>query len=272
VNSTDDPNYQKYVAQVGQAQVNAEIARLQWQQAQTGSSLLSATAQITYAQALLAQVKAGPTQTEIVSAQASLVAAQLQRDQAQHNLDKTLLVAPFAGVISSVSVKVGEISSGTAMVIADTSQLAASVNVDEADIGKIQAGQSVNMTLDALSGVTLTGKVRHIAETADTSSSVITYVVHVVLDPTRTAIKPGMSINATFVVKDLKSVLRVPNDYLKSNRTLNQTTVNLVNRDGCVTAVPVKVGVQGTDYSEVIAGLNEGEIVALVTNSTSSNG
>jgi HlyD family secretion protein len=268
---TDDPNYQKALAQVGQAQINVQVAQLQLQQASQGSSLLSATAQITYQQALLAQLKVGPTQGQIEAAQASLMTAKLQRDQAQHNLDKTHLVAPFAGVIASVSAKAGEISSGTAMVIADTSELDADINVDEADIGKIQVGQPVQITLDALSGVTLNGKVQRIAETADTTTSVITYVVHVVLDPAKAALRPGMTTNATFLAQDLKNALRVPNNYLKVDRTTNQTTVNVVSRNGAVAVVPVKLGVQGTDYSEVIEGLREGDTITLITSSSAAS-
>ena len=209
----------------------------------------------------------GPTQDEISAAQATLVTAQLNLAQAKHNLAKTELVAPYDGVISSVSAKVGEISGSTAMVITDTSELAADLKVDEAEIGKVQVGQPVTMTLDALSGVTLTGKVQYIADTADTSSSVITYVVHVVLDPVKATVKPGMSVNATLAVKDLKNVLRVPNDYLKTNRALDQATVNLVGVDGSITTIPIQVGVQGTDYTEITGGLNEGETI---TNATSA--
>src|SRR5258708_2571307 len=144
--ATTDPNYQKSVAAQGLAYGNAQIAQLQLQQAQQGSSLLSATAQITYQQALLAQLKAGPTQEQIQAAQASLKTAQLQRDQAQHNLDKTKLVAPFNGVITSVPAKAGEISSGVVMVLTDMSELGVDINVDEADIGKIQVGQTVKIT------------------------------------------------------------------------------------------------------------------------------
>src|SRR5436305_1920225 len=46
VGSTSDPNYQQTVAALGIAQANAQIAQLQLQQSQQGSSLLSATAQI----------------------------------------------------------------------------------------------------------------------------------------------------------------------------------------------------------------------------------
>lgn len=157
------------------------------------------------------------------------------------------------------------------MVLTDLSNLAVDVNVDEAEIGQIQVGETVQMTLDAVSGTTLTGKVQRIAQTADTSSSVITYVVHVVLDPYQAALKPGMTVNTTFLVKDLPNVVRVPNEYLRTNRTTNQTTVNVIGASG-ITAVPVELGVQGTDYSEVTNGLNEGDRIILITNSTATTG
>jgi multidrug resistance efflux pump len=172
----DDPNYQKAVAQVGSAQFDAEIAKLNLEKAKRGRSLAEATAQIAYQQAILAQVKAGPRQVDIDAAQAEFEIAKMQRDEAKHALDKTRLVAPFAGIATTVSLKVGEISGVSAIVITDTGALYADVNVDETDIAKILIGQPVEITLDALSGVTLTGKVTRIAPTADTTAAaVITY-------------------------------------------------------------------------------------------------
>ncbi len=263
--ANDDPNYQKYVAAVGQAQINAQIAQLKLQQAQRGTSLSKATTNITYQQALLAQLKAGPKQSDIDAAQAAYYVAKVQREQAQHDLDNTQLVAPFAGVVSTVNIKPGEISSGPAMVLTDTSEMYVDIHVDEADIGNIHIGQLVDVTFDALPGVAVKGKVQRIAQTADTTASVITYPVRVILDPNNAALKVGMTANAVFHVQDIESALRVPNEYLRLNRTTNQYTVNLVNRDGTIEQVPVQIGLQGSDYSEVISGLNEGEVIALIT-------
>ncbi len=266
-----DPNYDKYVAQLGQAQANAAIAQLNLQKAQAGSSLTGATANISYQQALLAQLKAGPKQSDIDAAQAAEVVATLQRDQAQHQLDQTNLAAPYAGIISTVNAKPGMASSGVAMVISDISTLYVDTTVDETDIGKIQVGQPVQITLNALSNISLTGKVARITQTADTTASVITYAVRIALDKTDAPIKVGMSANAMFIVSQAQNVLRVPNNYLRVNSTTGQTTVFLVNADGTLLQVPVTTGLQGSDYTEIVNGLYEGETIALVTNTTGGN-
>jgi HlyD family secretion protein len=267
----DSPGYQKALAQAGAAQMNAEIARLRLQQAQNGHSLLSATANITYFQARLAQVQAGPSQIQIDSAQAQLVIAQLQRDQAQHQLDKTRLIAPFAGIVSTVNIKVGEVSSGPAMVLTDTSHLYADVKVDERNIGKITPGQPVELSLDALPGMVLTGTVKRIADLSDSNSAVITYVVRITLDATSAPIRVGMTANATFVVAEARHVTRVPNLYLNVNGSLGRTTVTVANADGTFTEVPVTLGVQGPEYSEIIEGLNEGDTVVLLAGSSAND-
>ncbi len=266
----DSPGYQKALAQVGAANMNAEIARLRLQQAQNGRSLLSATANITYFQAKLAQVLAGPSQIQIDTAQAQLVIAQLQRDQARHQLDKTRLVAPFAGIVSTINIKVGEVSSGPAMVLTDTSALYTDVRVDERNIARITPGQPVELSLDALPGIPLTGTVKRIADLSDPNAAVITYVVHIALDATSAPIRVGMTANATFVVTEARHVIRVPNLYLNVNRSLGQTTVTVANADGTFTEVPVKLGLQGPDYSEVAEGLNEGDTVVLLAGSSAN--
>jgi HlyD family secretion protein len=260
---TDDPIYQKSLAQVGQASFNLESSRLRLQQASRGSLLVQEMANVAQAQARLAQVKAGPTQNDINMAQAQVKNAQIARDQAQHALDKTKLVAPYAGTVTTVNVKQNEMSTGAAIVLTDISELDVDIAVDETDIGQISVGQHIDLTLDALPGTTLGGTVQRIAELADESASVITYNVHIKLEPTTAPIKMSMTANAVFLVREVKDVLRVPNQYLRTNTATKQTTVLIVNADNSLTEVPVKLGLQGSDYSEIIQGLNEGEAVAL---------
>ncbi len=261
--ASDDPTYQKALAQAGQAAFNAEIARLRLQQVKNGRSLLSATARIALAQIRLAQVKAGPRQVDIDTAQAQVVSAQLLRDQARHQLDKTCLKAPFAGVVTAVTVKAREVSTGPAITITDNSSFFGDIRVDEVDIGRIQAGQTVDLTLDGLPEVVLSGKVQRIAQIADENAAVIRYAVRVIIDPTTQPIKVSMTANAVFTVREVKNVIRVPNQYLRIDHDKKQITVNRVNSDGSLTALPVALGLEGTDYSEVITGLREGDRIAL---------
>lgn len=273
--SSTDPNYQKTVAAVGAAQVTADQAKLTWQNAQnSGTNLSEDTANISLAQAKLAQVKAGPSQLDIDAAQAQIEVAKIQLVQAQHNAELAQLSAPFDAVVSTINVKPGEVSSGTAFVLVDTSTLFVDINVDEADIAAISVGLPVKVTLDALPDVELTGKVQRVSPVAVTSStSVITYTVRIALDPTTVALKSGMTASAIFTVTNVKNVTRVSNTYLKVNKTYNQRTVYLIGRDGTTSVVPVTLGVQGTDYSEVIDGIRAGDRLSSspITATNSSN-
>jgi len=261
----DDPSYQLALAQAGQAGFNMEIARLNLVESQKGSPTGAANANIALSLAKLAQVKAGPKQSDIDTAQQAVVNAQVQVDQAKKQLAKATLVAPFAGTITHIYAQKGAPTSGTAIVLTDLSTLAVTVKVDEADILHINPGQKVDMTLDALPGVQITGKVDRIYPIADISASVITYPVRVVLDKTQQPIRAGMTANATFYVKEVDSVVRVPNKFVRINATTGQATVSILNPTGNgVTTVPIKLGVAGSDYTEVIEGLTAGETVALV--------
>lgn len=263
--STTDPNYQKAVANVSAAQIAASQAQLNLEQAQhSGTNLDQSTANIALAEAKLAQVEAGPSQPTLDAAQMQVEVAKVQLTQAQHAEAAMQLVAPFDGEVSTINVKAGEQSSGTAFVLTNTSALYVDLNIDEADIGQVSVGLPVNLTVDALPNASLTGKVIRITPIADTSStSVITYTTRVALDKPEAALKPGMTVSADFTITNAKNVTRVSSSYLKVNSTYNQTTVNLINANGTTTAVPVTIGVQGTDYSEVISGLRAGDRLAL---------
>ncbi len=260
----DDPNYQLALAQTGQAEFNLQIAKLNLQDSKRGNPTAGAQANVALAQAKLAQVKAGPKQSDIDQAQAAVVSAQTQLDQARSHLANARLLAPYAGVISKINAKVGEPAQGVAMIITDLDVLQVNIKVDEADISTVRPGQHVDLTADALTGATITGKVDRIYPIADTSASVITYPVQITLDPTTVPIRAGMTVNATVTASRVENVLRVPNNYVRLNRATGQATVNLLSRDGSsISVVPVKLGMAGADYTEIIDGLNPGDTLAL---------
>ena len=78
-----------------------------------------------------------------------------------------------------------------AMKIADISQLHVDVLVDETEIAGIQPGQPAQITLDALPGITLTGKVDAIDPAGTISQGVVNYSVRVNLDPTDAPVQAG---------------------------------------------------------------------------------
>jgi HlyD family secretion protein len=93
----------------------------------------------------------------------------------------------------------------------------------------------------------------------------VTYLVTINIDSDDISLKPGMTANATVVTDLLEGVLIVPNWAIRLNRETGQAFVNRLAADGTVEEVPVVTGLRNDQFSEVISGLNEGDVVA-VTN------
>lgn len=262
-----DQYYQLLDAQVGAASFNAEIARLQLESLKGGNqgALNAAYARIVQAQKALDQVKAGPTQAQIDQANIAVQQAQLQVDQSSRVLNDLSLTAPFDGVVSFVNVQVGSVASPAlpAIQVTNISPLHVLVQVDEIDIHKIREGQSARVKVDALPGVELTATIETIALVGTNDNGIINYDVKVRLDASDLRVRTGMTAEASVIVDQKSNVLSVPNEYIRLDRTRNKAFVNVVDKNGRLQEVEVQLGLQGDDVSEVTAGIQQGDILAV---------
>src|SRR5690606_10521408 len=96
--------------------------------------------------------------------------------------------------------------------IADMDHLYVEAQIDESDVADVKVGQQVEVTLDALSGVTLTGKVAAINPVGEMVSGLVKYTVRIDLNPiTDQAFIPlGTTANVTIHISDAQSSLAVP--------------------------------------------------------------
>jgi HlyD family secretion protein len=178
------------------------------------------------------------------------------------------LIAPGDGTITMVGIKVGELSGGQpAFVLTDLSQHHVDVTVDEIDIGRVAEGQPVTVTLDALPGEMLGGWVDMIADTAQLDTGVVTYKVTVRLHPTDAPLRVGMTANVDIVTEQRKGILLVPNRFVRIDRTTGQAFVDqLVG--GEVQSIEIQIGLRDETFSEVLAGLEAGDMVVLIKESS----
>jgi len=141
-----------------------------------------------------------PRQETLVQAAAQLEEARLSLEQAKQNLSNALIVAPFNGVVTAVNVMAGGTPpAGTAVEVADMRQMHVDVLVDETQITGVQVGQPAQFTIDALPGITVTGKVDAIDPAGTISQGVVNYNVRVVLDQTDAPLRLDMTANASIV-------------------------------------------------------------------------
>ncbi len=141
-----------------------------------------------------------PTDTELRQAQAQLDQAQAALNLAKQNLSNATLTAPIDGTVTLLSPKVGEsvLPGATVVTVADLSHMQVHVSIDETALPVVKIGAPVTLTLDALGGRSLTGRVSKIAENATTTGGLVSDPVTIDLDPTDAAIYPGLSASVEF--------------------------------------------------------------------------
>ncbi len=181
-------------AQANLASAQANLDRLD-QSGANQTQKEAAQAAIDSAQISLDQVKTGASDAQLKLAQAQVESAQAALDQAQAALNSAQLLAPFAGQVIEVNIHPAEIAPAgqPVIILADPSSYQIeTTDLSEMDIHQITVGDPVSITLDALPGVTLQGKVSQIALKA-TPGIEVTYQVVISLDKVPSDLRWGMS-------------------------------------------------------------------------------
>ncbi|HQR45111.1 MAG TPA: efflux RND transporter periplasmic adaptor subunit [Thermoanaerobaculia bacterium] len=202
------------------------------------------------------------------AARARSVQAAAAVDLARVTLEKTVLRAPFDGVIADVTTEVGEwitpsppgLPIPPVLEILDTSSIYVSAPLDEVDVAKVTAGLPARITFDAYPGRSFAGKVTRVAPfVLDVKEQNRTFDVEASLDDAGFArtLKPGLSADVTVVLRTKEGVLRVPGYALLEGDHV------LLLRDGRLVRVPVKTGLRNWDFVEIASGIAEGDPVVI---------
>lgn len=148
-------------------------------------------------------------------AAANLSSAKAQVDRARINLRYATIVSPIDGTVLSRAVDVGQtvaasFNTPTLFTIAgDLSQMQVQASVDEADIGKVKAGQRATFTVDAYPDTLFTGEVRQIRLQPVVNQNVVSYDVVIAVPNPLLRLMPGMTANLTIAVARKENVLKV---------------------------------------------------------------
>src|SRR5262249_52842016 len=139
-------------------------------------------------------------------------------------------------------------------------QLDVVVNVDEAQLGKVQPGQAVQVTVPAYADQPFSGKVSAVAPAVDQKTR--TSAVHVKADDPQARLKPGMLATVSVAVADRADTLLVPRTAVAATVGPNMpTTVVTVDPTGHVIHMPVQTGLANDSQVEITSGLSDGEVV-----------
>ena len=230
------------------------------------TDITSAQLQLAQAEASLASLLTGTSQADIAAAEAEVEQARLSLADAEDALAKTTVTAPFAGVVTAVYVSEGELASGVVVELVDTQNLEIVLQVDEVDIGNVAIGQPAIITLETWPDNEIDSSVVAIAPGAQTAAgtALVTYDVHLQLGTTDLPVRIGMTANASLITAEKEGVLLVPNRAINVDRSAGTYSVNRIVGEE-TEVVEIAIGLRDGQYTQILDGLNAGDEL-LVTN------
>ncbi|RTL54308.1 MAG: efflux RND transporter periplasmic adaptor subunit [Rhodocyclaceae bacterium] len=215
-----------------------------------------------------AEAQAKSSQATCESAKAGVKEADARIAAARADTSRTVLRAPFPGIVAEINGEVGEyltpsppgIPTLPAVDLIDDSCLYVTAPIDEVDAAKIKVGMAGRITLDAWRGKHFAGKVRRIAPyVLALEKQARTVEVEVAFEDPAAVQKEGQllvgySADIEVVVESRDQALRIPTAALMpGNKVL------LLGSEGVLEERKVEPGLSNWEYTEIKAGLTKGE-------------
>ncbi len=245
------------------------------------------------------QLEQAQTQYEVAEALATSSEHQVSQAraglrEAQDALAKTVLRSPIEGQVTRVAVEEGEVAvpgtfsreTGLLMTVSDLSVIIVKVQVDETDVVRLHLSDSADVTIDAFPDTTFSGRVSKVSQSAilaaaaaaaaGTADRAVDYDVEVTLDRPPPDIRPDLSATAKVITATRDSALSIPIIALtvREHRPISTETAPVdttkakketegvfVVQGGTAEFRPVKVGIAGEEYFEVLDGLRQGDTI-----------
>jgi HlyD family secretion protein len=197
----------------------SSLARVAAQDRQAAEELKRTKA--LFERSLVSQAELDQAMAAAQVAAANMNSAQSQVERARINLRYAIITSPIDGTVLSRAVDVGQtvaasFNTPTLFTIAgDLREMEVKAAVDEADIGKVLAGQKATFTVDAYPEAVFAGLVQQVRLEPKVEQNVVTYDVVIRVPNPDKKLMPGMTANLTIAVTEKDGVLLVPASALR---------------------------------------------------------
>ncbi len=211
-------------AQATEAEAQATLARFQ-QVSQLSAGKVPSRTEMDAATASMKRAHAN-----VASAQASVTQAQATLQSDETNLGKASIRSPINGVVLSREIDPGQTvaASFQAPVLfklaEDLTKMELRVNVDEADVGQVKAGQKATFSVDAWPGREYTAAITRVGYGAQETAGVVSYLTVLEVDNEDLSLRPGMTGTADITTLIRENALLVPNAALRFTPETNTAT------------------------------------------------
>jgi multidrug efflux pump subunit AcrA (membrane-fusion protein) len=225
--------------------------------------LALAKANVAIAQRSYDSVKDGPSDEDLSRADVELAKAQKQLDLAEQNLADSILTAPTAGIILSVSAGVGDKVSGAFINMANLDVQTLEIFLDESDMALVKQGYETDVVFDALPDLTFHGQVTHVDPSLYSTNNLTAIRALVELaaadNPDLTQLMIGMGAAVDVIAGRAQQAVLVPVEALRELSPGEYAVFVLEGGEPKLRLV--EVGLQDLTYAEILSGLEVGETV-----------
>jgi HlyD family secretion protein len=200
--------------------------------------------------------------SEAARIQAKAAEAQAAYDAAEDAVQKSSVRAPFDGIVYSLPVKQGAFVPAGELLLqeADLSHVLVRAFVDEPDIGRLQPGQKVEITWDALQGRMWSATLSSVPSTVKLRANRNVGETTCIVDNKDLRLLPNIDVGVTIVVAEESDVLTLQRDALRIDEAkpyVFRIVGNHLKRQ------TVEFSLQNLTRVEITSGLSEGDRVAL---------
>lgn len=247
-----------------QARLEAELAQRLWNRTQSlaRNDVVSETAREQD------QTRSLTTQAASLAAKARILEAEAALEAARATLSKTVIAAPFDGIVLDVTIEVGEWISPSppgvlippVVDLIDPRALYLSAPIDEADVARLRVGLPVRVTLDAFRGQSFDGTLTYISSFVEARQEQNrTLRIEAELKETSfpANLLPGLSVDLEVILDSREQVLRIPTYALLEGGRV------LVAQNGRLAEKKVATGLHNWSYTEIASGLSAEEAVVV---------
>jgi RND family efflux transporter MFP subunit len=205
-----------------------------------------------------------PSSAELIALQQQVDAAALGVMTAQQALARASIVAPIDGTVVAVALEAGdEVTAGSStqtITIQGDDGMEAVSTVALSEVADVSVGQPATVVSDG-SEVELVGEVVAVAAVPDEDSDTSSYRVTIGFPDGAAEVGNGTTGSIAIVTDDVRATLAVPTSAV--TWTDSRATVQVRGGDGVVGLVAVELGVIGPEWTEIRAGVDDGDVVVL---------
>ena len=201
------------------------------------------------------------------SSVASCNAAKAQIDVTKASLERTMLIAPFDGIIAEIEGELGEYVTPSPVGVAtkptvdliDNTCIYIKAPIDEIDAPEVISGLKARITMDAFGQEEFPSTVTRVAPyVLDLEKQARTVEIEAVFDNPQNFLLPGYSADITIIIDTVEDALSVP-----TQAVIRDEFVYLINEDNTLVKQNIEVGLSNWQYSEVLSGITIDDRIVL---------